>query len=292
MEAIRTVRFYSFHMHKGNEPINYGNFFEFLMTMTGVEVDISRDYTAVLQGIEMESAGTFALTFIGGDPNENTIFFDRATGSTEEESASERRWRGKLTRAYFSFTDGARVLALEGVRSGITANLLEKYFRKVSSDSFGRISVEISPLTSPSFIEEIEQFERIRLASIEVGRPNYGFNDLENALFSTADASDAQSASLSAKAPRGESLNKNEGIVDVIKETVETPNPSVRNVVIEGRKPGASRDQRVTLEKHQERTDISINESQSAAQQTESIFEQMRRAVTNVLSRRTQTRSE
>lgn len=278
-KSSNTVRFYMFHAHDGDEPVEYGDFFYRLRSLTGIEIKLARDYAAVLQEFQQESSSEVALTFVGGDPAENSIYFDRRTRTTEEELGSESRWRGKLTRAVFEWSDDTRILALEGVRNGVTKTLLERYLKKTLKEFYPRLSVELTPLASPSFLDEIEKFERIRIAKVEVKRPNYGFDDMENSLFETARASGAQSASASVKAERGESLSKDDGLVKVIKEVASAKNSSIENASVEGRKPGAKKDERVALDRHQERMEVQVDDSGTHASQSQSIFTQIRNRI-------------
>ncbi len=84
-----------------------------------------------------------------------------------------------------------------------------------------KLVIDLNPVTAESFNEELEQFDRIRQASVTVARPNYDWTENANTLTTYAAESDGQTAELEISAPRGGSLAKERGIVRDIKKLVQ-----------------------------------------------------------------------
>lgn len=202
------------------------------------------------------------------------------------EPNSVNRWSAKPTRLVVSLDDDERIVALESTRGGVTPLLLERYLERVRLDRFRERTADITPLASSSFLEEVEAFERIRLAAVEVSRPNYDWSDHANNLYQLADESGAQSSTTEVKAPRGESLNKNGGLVKVIRDVASAANASIQNAQITGRKPGDVNDQTVSLEKHQERASIPVDTSLPLDQQSTNMLVSFRGLIDGLRTRR------
>ncbi|MFK5599406.1 hypothetical protein ACFZ8E_20790 [Methylobacterium sp. HMF5984] len=94
--------------------------------------------------------------------------------------------------------------------------------------------MEFLPKIEREFLEEINSFERIRIASIRVTKPNASWTDHYSDLSDLMDASDGDKASLDIRAARGESLRKNNGIVKVIKDIAEDRYPYIEEAAVTG----------------------------------------------------------
>ncbi|QAY60915.1 hypothetical protein ET475_13570 [Microbacterium protaetiae] len=279
------VRFYSLHIHSGGEAVDYQLFFHAMQQSIRSEVAVATDYTVVLDEARLTDATTIELVFFGGDQNGQTIYYDRSEGAPIVEAASPTRWSAKPTRAVISANDSGRIVALESGRGGVTPLLLERFFERVPLVGFSDRRVEITPLASKSFLTEIDAFVRIRVAAVEVARPNYDWADHANRLYELADESNAATSTAEVKAARGESLDKAAGLVAVIRDVAESPNPSIRNARVTGRKPGDTAEQTVTLSKHQERSLVALDQTMPLDAQTSGLLDAFRNLIARVRNR-------
>lgn len=279
------IRFYSLHIRSESEIVNYVEFFEAVGGAQGSEVQVSADYTTVLDKFEIENR-IVEMVFLGGDTTAQTVYYDRSEGGAVVESSSNRRWAAKPTRVVVDLTDDNRIVALESIRGGVTPTLFERYLERVEVTGFPNRSVDVPPLAAESFIDEIDDFERIRLASVEVARPNIDWSDHANNLYELADESGAQSSTAKVKAPRGESLNKHGGLIGVIREVVTSGNSSIKNATITGRKPGDVKDRQVSLTNHHEKSSAEIDQTTSLSEQNDSLLDSLKGLAATIRSRR------
>lgn len=266
------VRFYSLHIRSKEGVVNYSKFFREVAKAQGVELEVSADYTIVLDALRVLDGGVIEIVLLGGDRNAQTVFYDRVEGGAVVESSSDFRWAAKPTRVVVDLTGDNRIVGLESTRGGVTPALFERYLERIELSEFSSRSVDITPLASESFLDEIEDFERIRLASVEVTRPNLDWDDQANHLYELADESGAQSSTAEVKAPRGESLNKHRGLLGVIRQVASNSNPSIKNAKITGRKPGDVNDRTVSLSRHQEKSSVEVDQTAPLGEQNRSVL--------------------
>lgn len=125
--------------------------------------------------------------------------------------------------------DGRYVVLVERNFNGIWPTTLERYLQWMT-DKFHdsepnedegenepvTINLEIEP--GPEFLERMDALDRITEATVRIVRPNPGFHDLQSQLGEMAAASDARKVDLTTTARRRNSLNKQSGIVQWIRE--------------------------------------------------------------------------
>src|SRR5690606_26414234 len=122
-----------------------------------------------------------------------------------------------------------------GAKAEIMARTIEELLRGVRGDDF---RIDFSPLVEENFVREINRFTRIRKASITMIKPNAGWDDHYTKISKLLEESDGEKADLSVRAARGESLSKEAGIVEVIKDVVSDDQPYVSDAEIVGLKEG------------------------------------------------------
>lgn len=144
--------------------------------------------------------------------------------------------------------NGRYLLLCEKVQPGIWPVTLEGYLQwmidKVNNQQWTDdnaeddeyISVSLEPETGDKFVERINGLSRIRWATLRTVRPNPGWADLENELSGEAKESHAQKADVTMTAPRQDSLAKNKGIVQAIKDLFKTK--KLDYAAIEGERDG------------------------------------------------------
>lgn len=271
----RTIRLYALHARNERGPINYVEFFGWLTNLPVQSrlISINRELSIALEKID-RIENTFAFRFIAGNPGETPLIFDVNRGESVPGEASLERWPGSPTRVVIAADPQQRIVAIEGRRNGVTANNLEKYFSRIGKNHWGRLSFEITPLVSPSLVQEIDKFERIRVASVELSRPNFDWSDHRDNLNELAADSGAERAESSVKAATGESLRKDQGMVGLIKDIAQSPHSNIKDVRVTGRKPGDKSDSTVSLRKHHEKATAILQSSDSQLEQDRSLWVQ------------------
>lgn len=105
-----------------------------------------------------------------------------------------------------------------GPRAQQIAELFEEAVRKNSTDEFREISLEFAPVAGGEFFDQLEQMSRIQSAHLKLTRPNYDWEQYGNIFSDLGQESDARNLEISATANRNGSLNKNSGVIRLIKD--------------------------------------------------------------------------
>ncbi|MET7400637.1 hypothetical protein ABZS66_44880 [Dactylosporangium sp. NPDC005572] len=239
--------------------IDYVAFFERVarLPQQALRVEIHNELVIAVNKIEVEG-NLIKLRFASGNPEELPLLYDERTGDLETASTPDGTWLAAATRVVL--VPSERLIIIESKRVGVSATSLERYFTKLARQNriVNRLNFDISPLPSSSFEDELERYARIREAIIQVNRPNSDWDDANDILSELAAESGGQKASVSVSAARGDSLEKNEGIVNIIRDHVRRGYANIRDVRIFGRRIGDVADSMLTLEKHQEQRAIEI----------------------------------
>jgi hypothetical protein len=112
------------------------------------------------------------------------------------------------------------------------------------------LEVEFTPVVDKSFIEELNSFGRIRVATVKMARPNQDWTDYATHITDIADESAGGLIEVTVNAKRSQSLNKRSGIIQFIKQTVRTARQSVKTARVVGTKVGEREETTVSTEKH------------------------------------------
>lgn len=279
------IRYYSLHIRNQLGPIQYSDFFSKLSDFINIEVKVSKDYSIALTSIE-KYGDYFELTLLSGDPTARAIFFDSKEKQASIEDSSAPRWVAKPTRVLIYTNDDHRIVAMENRRGCVTPLMLERFLMRLNLPEYSNRSVEITPIVSKSLVQEIEAFERIRVASIEIVRPNFDWSDHADKLHELAEESHAESSTAEVKAARGESLSTKTGMVKIISQQAHTDNPNIKNARITGKKIGDSQEQTISISNHQERSTANFDSNAPLKEQSASIFRQMKMRIEMLIGSR------
>lgn len=144
--------------------------------------------------------------------------------------------------------NGRYLLLCEKVQSGIWPSTIESYLQWMIDNVYGQqwtgdngeddenITVNLESEPGSAFIQRINGLSRVRQATVRTVRPNPGWADLASELAGEADQSRAQKADVTMTARREDSLAKNKGIVQAIKEMFKSK--ELDYAAIEGEKDG------------------------------------------------------
>ena len=163
------------------------------------------------------------------------MVFDLSTGEAKESDLGSNEVYGQAT--HFVVVPSARSAAIEYVRSGAKAILLGPAIAEImrnNIEQFSDVQVEFAPKIQRAFEEEIDLFERIRMASIRVTRPNASWTDHYSDLSELMNESHGDKAAIDIRAGRGKSLRKNSGIVQVIKDVSADEFPYLEEASVTG----------------------------------------------------------
>jgi len=203
------LELFSLHGHVGNQPADYVRLFRALAAANPKSrTDMSRERVDAIP-VFREENGKFFFT---GSAEATFLVLD-LEASTEEERGLER---GKVVvRKTLGVIDSARREAViqfvhHGLRAHHIAQLLEKFARALYPD-FSELSLEFTPVPGASFLQELEEFNRIQSASVRIARPNYDWEEYGQTLETLGQDSGARNLEVAAVANRNSTLSKQSG---------------------------------------------------------------------------------
>lgn len=275
MATVRTLDAYSIHGHLGagsvnEELLDYGDFFGALGSDgLGRSLKVGAETVALAEVVRLDHR--IAFRFVSGNSSELAEAYDPSTGTTQLVELGHERFI--VNWAWVIVDPIARIAVLERKRPGVPVFQLERYLSDFGRDNgFERLSVSLNPVPSPSFVEEIESFTRIREASVTIRRPNHSFTQsAREAVAQIARDSNAGSATVQVNAERKESLQKDSGIVADIISFARNPITPILNAVVKGFRPGFGKERSVSLKKHQLKATATLPEGVSPTQQLQAV---------------------
>ena len=264
-QRSRKVLAFSLHGRTRDGVIDYVDFFDRLSTRPARnrQVTLGEDLVAVptMQGID----SAWLMRFVVGAEGLPPLLFAPATGSEVEADIGNQI----LASASWVLLDPVtRLVAVEQKRPGVPVSTIARSLSRMAVDfnfSPHPVTFDLNPVPSPSFLEELENLERIREATVVVAEPNYSWRDSAAELTSYAADSGGASARVTVSAGRGKSLEKDLGIVADIKQLVPNKISSLKDIRVAGRRRGETKESTVTLGRHQERVEFEVPSGASSA---------------------------
>ena len=174
------------------------------------------------------------LVIYTGSSEKSTLFFDFAAKVELTESIKPGRFLARKTHALIDVDK--RLLAIETRKGGLNAfslsALIEEFLRKNSE--FKDLELSFSPIADEEFLVRIDEFSRIKSATITITRPNVDWTDRHAQLTEVAKESDAKALDVTARAKRGKGLSKEHGIIEFIKSGASSARSIFKKIRITG----------------------------------------------------------
>lgn len=253
----RKVQAYAIHAHGKHFKGDYEDLFSRLQAINKRERLVLFGSIAVAIPEVQRVGDNISLTFTEGEVGLQPMILDTLTGETRDEELARNEIL--VSAAHALINPGKRRILVEYVRAGAKAEVMARTIEKLLSTSgFDDIRVDFAPIIEENFIKEIDRFDRIRVASLTLIKPNAGWDDHYTHISDMLQNSGGEKAELSVRAARGESLNKDDGIVEVIKDVVSDHQPYISDAEIVGTKEGEETETVVPLKKHVVHRNIAV----------------------------------
>ncbi|WJJ09870.1 hypothetical protein [Prescottella equi] len=240
--------------------MNYPEFFSMVASLPFAERRMTlRDQVTVIASLKESEDGSYVLRVVTGTKGTAPTLFDLETG--EERIVELTGTEIEAASAVIAINPRTRAVAVERRRPGVPLSALERLLASLGREhGYEQLTIALTPIAGVSFLEELEDFERIRRAEVLLTRPNFDWTANATAIVGDLGAaSDADVMEVAASASRGQSLRKDSGIVQDIKNFVARPINGLKNVKVFGRKPGGSNETALSLERHQVRVDVTTS---------------------------------
>jgi hypothetical protein len=280
----RTISLYAIHGHTRSGTLDYREFFEWFSGLQPADTRylVWEDLVFVREN-RSRLRDKHVFEFISGDPNEQPLFYDDVAGAVSRGDLPDDSWPARQTRVVVDPT--SRIMAVEARRAGVSARNLERYFERLARDrGFAHgVSLTLAPLQTAGFTEELEQFTRIREATIVIRRPNFDWDDARDQITELAGESNGQTAETTVNAGRNQSLSKDDGIISIIKRHVRRPLTSIIRATIVGNKQGEEGEVHLSTGRHNKRRYVAVPDRSSELEIARLIIDEAADAIEDAL---------
>jgi hypothetical protein len=265
----RVLYAYSLHARQqSGEVVNYAGLLDALQRAESLRRRANLGDGEVVILREIRQYGTaWELRFLSGHEHESLLLFDVENDRERDDPRGAGEIVVRPTMLYVN--PESRLVALERRYLGLGAATIARALEIIGAEvEFASdLTIELNPVASASFSEELQRFQRIRQASVTLARPNYDWTDNANTLTEYAAESEGQTIALEMTAPRGGSLAKDRGIVKDIKDLAARLLAPVKSVKIIGRHSPQDPEQSLTLRSHQAREHVKVDAQATADEQ-------------------------
>ena len=174
------------------------------------------------------------VTIYAGDTDKSVLFFDLAEKAEFTTPNTPQRFQARKT--HIIIDPRERLALIEAGRGRVSpeeiAEIIEKAAQK--TDDYKTLEISLSPVAAKQFVQKIQSFQRIQLASVSIVRPNPDWTDNYDALSQYAGESGGAAIDATVRAKRGQGLSKDKGLVADIKKWVSDKLAAVSSAHIKG----------------------------------------------------------
>jgi hypothetical protein len=254
----RKLEVYSLHCRNDDVQVDYGEAFH---VFAGAPIESRQlqkgDKLVALPSVLIDQDVVEVIAY-EGPVGVNPLIFDAGTGAERYEALEEDQIVATRTYAIFDLT--AREAIVEhnqrGAKAIDIAEVLEETGRRQGMGE--RFSVELVPVADASFLEALDRFGRIKVASLRVSEPNFDWNDNYNSMNQVGADSHARHVELIATANRNDSLSSDAGVVNYIRQMIARGVRNLKAAAVEGTRRGETADTRISLANHVQHQKVSV----------------------------------
>jgi hypothetical protein len=230
------VELYSIHGHIADQPVDYVKLISFVSSLdANARTEIFGERFTRIHLAPDEGERFFFAAYTGS--SDATFLVLDLEASTEEERGLET---GKvIVRKTLGLIDPERREAVvqlvhNGIRASQIAPFIERIARRASPQLYDRLSLELAPIAGASFLEELEEFEKIQAARMRLSRPNYDWEEYGETLEALGQDSGAKNLEVAAVANRNGTLNKDSGIIGLLKDLIRRSRSIIKSASVRG----------------------------------------------------------
>jgi hypothetical protein len=243
----RKLEAYSLHLRNDDAPVDYA---QVLGVIASAPID-ARQFQAGDKLVSLPSvvptADIVELTAYEGPVGVNPLIFDAGTGAERYEALDDDQIIATRTYAIFDLSAKEAIIEFNqrGAKARDIAEVLEDTGRRFGIGE--RFSVELVPAADASFLEALDRFGRIKVARIRVAEPNFDWHDNFENLNMVGSESHARSVELVAVANRNDSLAKDRGAVNYIRQMILAGVRNLKGASVQGVRLGETADTTISL---------------------------------------------
>jgi hypothetical protein len=258
----RKLEVYSLHLRNENAPVDYQQAFA---AIAAAAFDVRQfqagDKLVALPSVDL-NCDVVEVTAYEGPVGVNPLIFDAGTGAERYERLDEDQIIATRTYAIFDLTAKEAIIEYNqrGAKARDIAEVLEDTGRRRGIGE--QFSVELVPAADASFLEALDRFGRVKVARLRVAEPNYDWHDnYENLNIVGAD-SHARSVELVAIANRNDSLAKDGGAVNYIRQMISHGARNLKAASVQGIRLGETADTTISLANYVQHQKVNVRVDQ------------------------------
>jgi hypothetical protein len=257
----RKLEVYGLNAHEGGQAL--GDYKALFQTLEKAKAEdrIHQTTGSLLALQEVETKGNrVRLLVYEGPPGMYPLILNTAQATTRVQKLRAGEVMATGTHAEIDLS--TRKAVIEFNQRGAKAHDIALAIQEIAlrEDGYQSLVVELAPVVTETFLEEIEKFGRIQLANLSVTKPNVDWTDHYNNLTAVADDSDGHRITIEIGAERRGTLNPNRGIIGYIKQLVGSSVPVIKNARVKGVMKGEDHETVVSLANHiqSRRVDVTL----------------------------------
>lgn len=257
----KKIELFMVHGLEQRVPLDYEEFFERLAQLPPSERSIMLDDDSVV-GVTSprREDDVFHFQAYTGTRNESPIILNLISGETSELALGAERVQVYPTHVGLDLS--TRLAGVEYNQRGPKFLSIARALELIGGARLGLVGFEFhfAPVVSADFVDQVKEFERIRIVSLSIERPNASWNDsYEAALRSLAARSNARIVNVEAHAARGDQIALDDGLVETVTRMAQTQDPALRNAKVVGTREGETQETNISLNKHVEHIRVNVD---------------------------------
>jgi hypothetical protein len=256
--TTRKLEVWSLHAHRDDNPVDYRHLFRDLSVLPVAERIWTTEERLVAIPHLAVAEDIVRLIAYEGPLDERPIILSVAEGAERGAALDPGEIVATKTHALVDLAKREAIIEYNhrGAKAQDVAATLGIVGRRMPG--WHGLYVELAPQVEAGFVEAVEEFARIRVASMRLARPNFDWEQWRDGLTDSAADSDAGSVSVEMNALRGESLAKSAGIVKFIKARVGDAVTGLKSAAVTGTRVGENAETRVTTADHKTHQRVSV----------------------------------
>jgi hypothetical protein len=256
--TTRKLEVFSLHARTKHGVIDYGKFFASLARLDSNSRQKTRNENLIALPRIRVGASRIHLIAYEGPVGVQPLIFDSVSAQERIQKLGSKEV--VATRTHCVIDLASREAIIEYNHRGAKATDIEELLNS-SGRALPRhatLELHLSPKVEASFLDAIDKFGRVRVASVRVARPNFDWNDNYNSLRNVAQESEAHTVSLEVTAGRGTSLSLFKGIVTYVRQMVREELSTLRGARLTGIRKGESSETTVSIANFVEHQRINV----------------------------------
>lgn len=255
--TTRNLEVFALHMRAGEEQVDYEAFFRALVRIPSEQR--SYEISDKLVALPQVALSKHVVSFIAyeGEPGVNPIIFNTNRGT--ERFADLRAAEMVAVKTHGLIDLETREAIIEYNQKGAKASDIQQALERAAEtlERFALATVELNPVADRTFIEAIEGFDRIKLATLKIARPNIDWTDSRDSLTEVAKDSNARTIAVTVSAGRN-NLDREKGLIGFIKLAASQALTMLKAASVTGSRTGEVGDTTISLAKHIEHTKVRV----------------------------------